>query len=191
MQIVYLANAAAHGVPQHLRVAHASRGPGRSQAGGAHKTRGSHAPGDDLTAEQRQQVDELKQVDREVRAHEQAHLSRAGAYAAGAPSFTYTTGPDGKQYAVAGEVKIDTSPEADPEATLRKAEAIRAAASAPSEPSSQDRMVAAQASRMASEAQQELADERSDAEKTGADHRLRSYGPPPPDDTGRLLSLLA
>jgi|TARA_B100002003_G_scaffold229211_1_gene238327 hypothetical protein len=126
-----------------------------------------------------------------VRAHEQAHLSRAGAYATGAPTFTYTTGPDGKQYAVAGEVKVDTSPEADPEATLRKAEAIGAAASAPAEPSSQDRMVAAQASRMANEAQQELAEERSDAEKSDTDHRLRGYGPPPPDDTGRLLSLLA
>ncbi|HJN46938.1 MAG: hypothetical protein CL477_02160 [Acidobacteria bacterium] len=191
MQIVYLAGPSPHGIALHPRDAHAAHGHESRRSSGAHKTRGSQAPGDDLTAEQRQQVDELKQVDREVRAHEQAHLSRAGAYATGAPTFTYTTGPDGKQYAVAGEVKVDTSPEADPEATLRKAEAIGAAASAPAEPSSQDRMVAAQASRMANEAQQELAEERSDAEKSDTDHRLRGYGPPPPDDTGRLLSLLA
>lgn len=94
------------------------------------------------------------------------------------------TSPDGKQYAVGGEVKIDISPEADPEATLRKAEAIQAAAD---EPSSQDGSVSAQASQMAQQAQRELAEQ--PADETAP--RLGAYGPPPPDDAGRILSLLA
>ena len=94
------------------------------------------------------------------------------------------TGPDGKQYAVGGEVKIDISPEADPEATLRKAEAIQAAAD---EPSSQDGSVSVQASQMAQQAQRELAEQ--PADETAP--RLGAYGPPPPDDAGRILSLLA
>ncbi len=94
------------------------------------------------------------------------------------------TSPDGKQYAVGGEVKIDISPEADPEATLRKAEAIQAAAD---EPSSQDGSVSVQASQMAQQAQRELAEQ--PADETAP--RLGAYGPPPPDDAGRILSLLA
>ena len=161
---------------------------GRSPA--AHKSRGSLATGDLLTQEERQQVADLKKVDREVRAHEQAHLARAGPYATGAPSFTYTTGPDGRQYAIAGEVKVDTSPEADPEDTLRKAKALEAAAVAPAEPSGQDRSVAAAASRMARKTERELADQRAEREEGGAETRLRAYGQPPPDDAGRLLSLV-
>lgn len=94
------------------------------------------------------------------------------------------TGPDGKQYTVGGEVKIDISPEAEPEATLRKAEAIQAAAD---EPSSQDGSVSAQASQMAQQAQRELAEQ--PADETAP--RLGAYGPPPPDDAGRILSLVA
>ena len=94
------------------------------------------------------------------------------------------TGPDGKQYAVGGEVKIDISPKADPEATFRKAEAIQAAAD---EPSSQDGSVSVQASQMAQQAQRELAEQ--PADETAP--RLGAYGPPPPDDAGRILSLLA
>jgi hypothetical protein len=49
--------------------------------------------------------------------------------------------PDGCDYALGGEVAIDTSAIAgDPEATLRKMEQIRRAALAPANPSGQDRM---------------------------------------------------
>lgn len=110
-----------------------------------------------LTDAQRKQVRELKARDLEVRAHEQAHLSAAGGYARGGPTFTYQRGPDGHQYAVGGEVQIDSSKVAnDPVATLRKAQVIRRAALAPTNPSSQDRAVAAEASRMAAEAQAEI-----------------------------------
>jgi hypothetical protein len=44
----------------------------------------------------------------------------------------------------------------DPQATLAKAQQIRAAALAPAEPSSQDRKVAAQASQMAAEARADI-----------------------------------
>jgi hypothetical protein len=83
--------------------------------------------------------------------------------ASGPPSFTYETGPDGKRYAVGGEVQIDTSPvKGDPQATIQKAQTIRRAATAPSNPSSQDRAVAAQASKMEAQARQELQKERTE-----------------------------
>ena len=110
-----------------------------------------------LSDEQRQQLLELQARDREVRQHEQAHLAAAGPYVKGGPKYTYQKGPDGRQYAVGGEVSIDTSAvEGDPEATIAKARIVRQAASAPVDPSSQDRAVAAAASKMESEARQEL-----------------------------------
>jgi hypothetical protein len=110
-----------------------------------------------LTQEEQKQVEELKKRDHEVRIHEQAHLAAAGAYARGGPSFTYERGPDGKLYAVGGEVPIDLSAVADnPRATLQKAETIQRAALAPAEPSGPDRQVAAQAAALAAKARQEL-----------------------------------
>ena len=47
---------------------------------------------------QQLEIAKLSQRDQEVRAHEQAHAAVGGRYA-GAPSFTYTSGPDGKRYA--------------------------------------------------------------------------------------------
>jgi len=112
--------------------------------------------------EQRQLEAELKQIqqlaerDREVRAHEQAHQSVGGQYA-GAMSFTYERGPDGQNYAVGGEVSIDTGKvPGNPQATLDKAETIRRAALAPAEPSSQDRRVASEAVLMSVEARAEI-----------------------------------
>ena len=111
----------------------------------------------DLDQAQLQQLDKLRQRDREVRNHEMAHLAAAGAYALGGPTFEYQKGPDGQRYAVGGHVNIDTSPvPGDPEATLRKAETIRRAALAPGDPSPQDRSVAAAASAMAIKAQIEI-----------------------------------
>ncbi len=48
-------------------------------------------------------------------------------------------------YAVGGEVKIDTSPERTPEATVSKMQQVRRAALAPADPSGTDRAVAAEA----------------------------------------------
>ena len=92
------------------------------------------------------QVRELKSRDTEVRAHENAHAAIGGQYA-GSPTYSFKRGPDGRNYAVGGEVKIDTSPIAgDAQATVAKMQQVRAAALAPAEPSGQDRKVAASAS---------------------------------------------
>lgn len=108
-----------------------------------------------LTPEQQQQVQKLKQTDQKVREHEAAHMA-AGAGLTGGAHFEYVRGPDGKQYAVGGEVKIDVSPAQTPEQTIDKAKRIQAAALAPADPSAQDRAVAAQAAQMAAKAQAEL-----------------------------------
>lgn len=103
-------------------------------------------------------VQKLQARDRAVRAHEAAHLAAAGGLARGGSSYTFQRGPDGRLYAVGGEVSIDTAPVAgDPAATLAKARQIQAAAAAPSDPSPQDRAVAAAAAQMAAEAARELA----------------------------------
>ncbi len=114
----------------------------------------------ELTEQEQQQVEELKHRDSEVKAHEQAHLSAAGGLARGGASFDYETGPDGKRYAVGGEVNIDTSRASDdPQANLRKAQQIRRAATAPADPSAQDRSVASEASRMEAQARVELSEQ--------------------------------
>ncbi len=107
-------------------------------------------------AEQNAQIQSLKQRDKEVRDHEQAHLSAAGGIA-GAPRFQFVIGPDGQRYAVGGEVSIDTSVVSnDPAATISKAEAIRRAALAPAQPSAQDYSVASKAAAMISQAYAEI-----------------------------------
>jgi len=109
-----------------------------------------------LDDQEQEQLQELKLRDREVRAHEQAHKSAGGQYA-GAISLSYQSGPDGKRYAVGGEVSIDVSPvSGDPQATIAKMNVVRAAASAPANPSAQDRSVAAAASSAISKAQGDL-----------------------------------
>lgn len=111
----------------------------------------------ELSRDEQKQVEELKARDVEVRAHEQAHLSAAGKYAASGTKFEYTTGPDGKQYAVGGHVDIDTSEiPNDPEATIQKAKVIIKAANAPVNPSSKDQQIAAKAAQMEAKARTEV-----------------------------------
>ena len=101
-------------------------------------------------------VRDLAARDREVKAHEQAHASIGGSFAS-APTFDYTSGPDGRLYATSGEVSIDTSAIADdPRATLEKAQVIIRAALSVSEPSSADRQVAAEAKSLALRAMNEI-----------------------------------
>jgi hypothetical protein len=102
-------------------------------------------------------ISKLKARDREVRAHEAAHVAVGGSVVRSGARLSYTRGPDGVQYATGGEVSIDTSKASSPEATLAKAERIRRAALAPAQPSAQDRAIAAQAARMAMQARQEIA----------------------------------
>jgi len=110
---------------------------------------------DGLTEAERRKVRELQRINREVRAHEQAHLAAAGPHARGGPQFEFVQGPDGRRYAVGGSVQLDTSKEDDPEQTIEKMRTVRQAALAPAEPSPQDMNVANQASRNLNEARQE------------------------------------
>ena len=135
--------------------------------------RGLGASGDEQAAErqlneqERQELQELKQRDKEVRTHEQAHRAAGGGHA-GAISLQFTQGPDGKRYAVEGSVPIDLSPVAgDPAATIRKMQQVQRAALAPAGPSGADRRIAAQARRAEQQARSELtAQKRSATEAT-------------------------
>lgn len=101
----------------------------------------------ELSEDEKKMVDELKKRDQEVRTHEQQHVAAGGPYVKGGPTYSYQSAPDGKRYAVGGEVNIDTSPVAgDPDKTISKMQTVRAAALAPAEPSGKDRSVASQAS---------------------------------------------
>jgi hypothetical protein len=110
----------------------------------------------ELSQEELQEISKLQARDKEVKAHEQAHIAAGGQYVRGGAHFEYQTGPDGEKYAVGGEVSIDVSKESgDPQATIAKMQVVIRAALAPANPSSQDRSVAAQATRIESEARTE------------------------------------
>ena len=109
-----------------------------------------------LSQAEQAQIRSLAETDRKVRIHESAHLAAAGGLSQGGASFGFKTGPDGKSYAVSGEVQISTAQGRTPEETLARAEQIRRAALAPADPSAQDQRVAAEAAKMASEARAEL-----------------------------------
>lgn len=124
-------------------------------------TKQQEAKQQEAEQQEQQQVQELKSRDQEVKTHEQAHATVAGRYAS-APSYSYELGPDGKQYAVGGEVQIDIAPVAgDPQATVQKMQQVRAAALAPAEPSAADRRIAAEAAQRQIQAQAELVQQNS------------------------------
>jgi hypothetical protein len=121
-----------------------------------------------LTAEELQQVRDLQLRDRQVRAHEQAHLAAAGGLATGGASFDYQTGPDGKRYAVGGEVQVSTTMSAaNPQANLQKAMQLQRAALAPADPSPQDRAVAMNAAAMAQKARTDILEKVQEAKEAG------------------------
>lgn len=110
-----------------------------------------------LDTERKARVAELRAIDRNVRAHEAAHQAAGGA-AAGGMTLHYTEGPDGKQYATAGEVQIDLSTGATPDQTIAKMETVQRAANAPADPSPQDMRVAAEARAIEEQARSEKND---------------------------------
>jgi|GEM_PF-453433 len=123
---------------------------------------------DGLTPEEEAQVRALQARDAEVRRHEQAHAAAGGQYA-GAPTYEFERGPDGRLYAVGGEVSIDTTPIAgDPAASIAKAQQVRRAALAPANPSPQDQRVAAQAQQQIAQARAELRAEQAEEREVQA-----------------------
>jgi hypothetical protein len=112
----------------------------------------------------------LSNIDGEVRAHEQAHLAALGPFAKGSVEYSYIIGPDGQMYAVGGSIAVDLQPvPGDPEATIRKAQAIIRAAYAPTSPSGPDMHVAAEAYRMEMEAKAQLERETEAKRENGSD----------------------
>ncbi|MGP9796730.1 putative metalloprotease CJM1_0395 family protein [Halomonas sp. 86] len=117
--------------------------------------------GTPLAPEEIKLIEQLKQTDRNVRQHEMAHQITGGAYTGGA-TYEYEIGPDGKKYAVAGEVPIDYGPiPGDPQATIEKMQTVIAAALAPADPSPKDMQVAAQARQYLLEARLEASQQES------------------------------
>jgi hypothetical protein len=110
----------------------------------------------DMSSSEKKEIQVLQQRDREVRAHETAHAA-AGGSVTGSPSYTFEVGPDGKKYAVEGEVSVDLSTvPGDPRATIVKMQKVYNAALAPANPSIQDSRVANTAAQIIAQAQSEL-----------------------------------
>jgi hypothetical protein len=125
--------------------------------------------GETLSEEEQAEVQNLRERDREVRTHEQAHVAAGGSHVRGGIKYEYQAGPDGRRYAVGGEVSIDTSPvSGDPQKTIQKAQQIRRAALAPAEPSGADRQAAAAAAQMEAAARTELIETRANPTDEGA-----------------------
>lgn len=129
----------------------------------------------ELTPAEQRRVAELQRIDAEVRAHEQAHITVGRGLITSGPNYEYTYGPDGKQYAVAGEVGIDTSAESEPQANIDKGQHIQATALAPIDPSPQDYSVAATGKSLEQQGRIDLrAEQRAEAEAQ-RDARLQAY----------------
>lgn len=149
----------------------------REDKTGAKGTEQKKSNGQGLTEAEQEELRDLKKRDRQVKNHEQAHLSAGAGHIVRGAQYTYQQGPNGVRYAVGGDVQIDVSPvPGDPEATINKAEQIRQAALAPPQPSARDRQVAAEAMKMKNEAQ---------AEKLKAEAREKSENSPQTESTGK------
>ena len=138
---------------------------GREQRNEFNRTSADKPGESELDLEQQRQVNDLKKTDQKIKAHEQAHMAAGAGLVMGGANYQYQRGPDGKMYAVGGEVKIDTSREKDPKVTVTKMQQVKRAALAPSQPSSQDRSVAARASQIEAEARAELLKENTEKPK--------------------------
>ena len=144
--------------------------------------RGAHA----LSSNERQHLMQLQQRDSEVRSHEAAHIAAGGSAVSGAASFTYQKGPDGKLYAIGGEVPISASGGSTPQEKIAIAKQVQAGALAPANPSPQDIKVASSAAMMEARARQELAQEKSEEKKEKA---INTYGEHQNNNNDRESSL--
>lgn len=155
---------------------------------------------ENLTEYEQKIVEKLQKRDQEVRAHEMAHVAAGGSYIMRGANYQYQKGPDGAMYAVGGDVLIDTSPvPGDPEATMRKMDAVRNAALAPANPSTSDRAIASSAVSQKLKASEEMIKlqlEKSgieSGEKTNSFNASKSYSENSEKnyDSGSLVSISA
>ena len=88
-------------------------------------------------------LEKFKNSDSNIRTHEQAHAANG---ATTTPiSYKYQMGPDGKMYAIGGEVRLDTSIPKDPKEASFKLSQIQRASNAPSDMSGADAHISIQA----------------------------------------------
>jgi len=120
---------------------------------------------DELSEDEQRLVKDLASRDSEVKAHESAHQA-AGGGMTGAASYSYQQGPDGKMYAIGGEVSISSPSGSTPQETIKNAKQIIASAMAAGDPSPQDFAVASSARVMEIKAQQQLSKEQEE-QKSG------------------------
>jgi len=111
----------------------------------------------ELSSDEQRLVLDLQSRDAEVKAHEAAHQS--GGASTGAATYTYQQGPDGKMYAIGGEVSVSFQTGSTPQETIANAQAVIASATAPSDPSGQDMAVASSAMVMMMKAKQQISQE--------------------------------
>jgi len=133
------------------------RGPeGQPAAGAARGQAAGPGPGTGarLDEEQQRQLEELQQRDAHVRQHEAAHQA-AGGDLTGPASYSFEQGPDGRSYAVGGEVPVQARSGRTPDETIAIARRVRAAALAPSDPSPADLAAAAAATQVELQAMQQ------------------------------------
>ncbi|BBM85911.1 putative metalloprotease CJM1_0395 family protein [Candidatus Uabimicrobium amorphum] len=124
-------------------------------------------PISEMNMSEKRKLEKLKLRDQEVRTHEQAHVAAGGKYIKSAIHYDYQVGPDGRKYAVGGNVKIDSQPVPNqPQETIAKMQVVRKAALAPAQPSSADHQVAQKASSEEAKARQELAQKKLEEQAT-------------------------
>ncbi len=136
-----------------------------------------HEPGtskqlknEELSRKEQQAVRELQVRDRQVRAHEQAHVAASGRIAVSAPHYEFETGPDGRQYVVGGSVNYNMPASGSAEDKLLLAQQLRRMAMAPADPSPKDRATAAKATGKEARARQEIREEEAEALKETTKH---------------------
>lgn len=141
----------------------------------------------ELSEDEKRLVKDLQARDSQVKAHEAAHQAASGGMA-GAASYTYQIGPDGKMYAIGGEVPISTPSSSSPEEAIKNARTVAAAAMAAGDPSPQDFAVAASARVMEMKAQQQLNKQRieqlngQESYKNAADSKEKEFNTKPSFD---------
>jgi hypothetical protein len=109
----------------------------------------------ELSDAQKKALEKFEQRDAEVKAHELAHQTNSGGLA-GAASYTYQQGPDGKMYAIGGSVPITFKSGSTPQESIKNAKAIASATTSPDAPSSRDFSLLSSAKMMQLKAEQQL-----------------------------------
>ncbi len=123
----------------------------------------------ELNQAEKMAVRDLQAKDRQVRAHEQAHVAASGRISVSAPMYEYETGPDGRRYAVGGSVNYNVPQARTPEEEKLLAQQLRQMALAPMDPSPKDRSIAAEASVKESKATREIIQDKMEKQTVAID----------------------